>query len=234
MTKTKGSATDKARREKAAQRDALLMAALPHVPFDGWSQKTLKAAAESTGVGADAVRRFFPGGVKDAVAHFIDLADRRMLEDLESYDLASMKVRERVSIAVRLRLQRWTPHREVVRRALVLSPLPPFAGGTMRGWYKTVDAIWRAAGDTSTDFNFYTKRGLLAAVYGATLLYWLDDKSEDCAATWTFLNRRIADVMKVPQFKSRINERLKNLPSARSVFHRFAQRRPPGFHCISR
>ncbi len=227
--KAAGLALDKARQEKAAQRDALIMAVLPHIPFDGWSDKALAAAAENTGVGAGAVRRFFPGGVKDAIAHFIDLADRRMLEDLAAHDLPSMKVRERVSIAVRLRLERWTPYREAVRRALVLAPLPSFAGGTMRGWYKTVDAIWRAAGDKSTDFNFYTKRGLLAAVYGATLLYWLDDKSEDCAATWTFLDRRIADVMKVPQIKSRITERLKNLPSPRGVFERFAQRRTPGF-----
>ncbi len=222
-------AMDAARQERAAQRDALIMAALPHIPFEGWSDKALAAAAESTGVGAGAVRRFFPGGVKDAIAHFIDLADRRMLEDLAAYDLPSMKVRERISIAVRLRLERWTPYREAVRRALVLAPLPPFAGGTMRGWYKTVDAIWRAAGDKSTDFNFYTKRGLLAAVYGTTLLYWLDDKSEDCTATWAFLDRRIADVMKVPQIKSRITERLKNLPSPRGIFERFAQRRTPNF-----
>ena len=229
MRKAKETATDKARREKVEQRDALIIAALPHVPFDGWSQKTLEAAAENTGVGAGAVRRFFPTGVKDAVAHFIDLADRRMLEDLKPYDLQSMKVRERVSIAVRLRFARWIPYREAVRRALVLAPLPPFAGGTIRSLYKTVDAIWLAAGDKSTDFNFYTKRGLLAAVYGATLLYWLDDKSKDCAATWTFLDRRIADVMKVPQLKSRITERLKHLPRVRGVFERFARRRSPKF-----
>lgn len=229
MSKTKETSIEKAQREKAAQRDAIIMSALSHVPFDGWSEKTLAAAAESTGVGAGAVRRFFPGGVKDAIAHFIDLADRRMLEDLKAYDLPAMKVRERVTIGVRLRLERWTPHREAVRRALALTPLPPFAGGALRGWYKTVDAIWRAAGDKSTDFNFYTKRGLLAAVYGTTLLFWLDDKSEDCAATWAFLDRRIADVMKFPQIKGRIAERLKELPSARGIFDRFAQRRSPGF-----
>lgn len=229
MSKSKETAVDKARREKAEQRDAIIMAALPHVPFDGWSEKTLAAAAEACGENAGAVRRFFPNGVKDAIAHFIDLADRRMLEDLAAYDLPSMKIRERVTLGVRLRLERWTPHREAVRRALALSPLPPFAGGALRGWYATVDAIWRAAGDKSIDFNFYTKRGLLAAVYGSTLLFWLDDKSEDSAATWAFLDRRIADVMKVPQIKGRIAERLKKFPSPRDFLNRIARRRSPGF-----
>lgn len=203
--------------EKTAQRDALILTALPHVPFDGWSRKTLAAAGDNAAL-------LFPGGVKDAVAHFMDLADRLMLEDLKGRDLAGMKIRARITLAVRLRLERWTPHREAVRRALALSPLPMFAGESLRGWYRTVDAIWRAAGDASTDFNFYTKRGLLAAVYGSTLLYWLDDRSENCSATWAFLDRRIADVMKVPQIQSRITARLKDLPDPRKIFERLAGR----------
>jgi ubiquinone biosynthesis protein COQ9 len=209
-------------KDKAAQRDALILAALPHVPFDGWSRKTLRAAAESSGFGADAADRLFAGGVKDAVAHFLDLADRLMVEDLKGVDMAALKIRARIAKAVRVRLERWTPHREAVRRALALSPLPSFAGDSLRGWYRTVDAMWRAAGDTSTDFNFYTKRGLLAGVYGATLLYWLDDRSEGCAATWDFLDRRIADVMQIPQLGGRLTARLKNLPDPKRIFGRLS------------
>ena len=216
---------DAQRLAKIAQRDALIQAALPHVAFDGWGRKTLAAAAESAGLGADAAGQLFPAGAKDAVAHFMDLADRLMLEDLGKRDLAAMKVRARVTTAVRLRLERWTPHREAVRRALALSPLPPFAGGSLRGWYNTVDAIWRAAGDKATDFNFYTKRGLLAAVYGSTVLFWLDDRSPDCEATWAFLDRRIGEVMQFPQVKARVAERLKFLPDPRRILEKMAGRR---------
>ncbi len=215
------------RAEKTMQRDALIRAALPHVPFDGWSRKTLLAAAESAGIETGAVDRLFPGGVKDAVAHFMDLADRQLAEDLKAAELAAMKIRARVTFGVRAKLERWTPYREAVRRALALTPLPPFAGGVLRDWYRTVDIIWKAAGDTSTDFNFYTKRGLLAAVYGSTVLFWLYDKSEDCAATWAFLDRRIADVMEFPKVKARLAERLKSLPDPRRVFARMASFRRP-------
>ena len=207
-----------AQQDKLALRDRLIWAALAHVPFDGWSRKTLVAAAMSAGLDADAVARAFPGGIKDAIAHFMDLADRTMQADLKGLDFAAMKVRVRVATAVRVRLERWTPHREAVRRALALSAMPRFAVGSLRGWYATVDAIWRAAGDKSTDFNFYTKRGLLAAVYGTTVLFWLDDRSPDCAATWAFLDRRIAEVMQYPQLRARLAARLNALPSPRKLF----------------
>ena len=211
---------------KTQDRDALIQAALPHVPFDGWTRKVLATAAENAGLGADAAGRLFPGGVKDAVAHFMDMADRLMLADLERLDLAAMKVRTRVTTGVKVRLERWTRHREAVCRALALTPMPSFAGGALRGCYKTVDAIWRAAGDKATDFNFYTKRGLLAAVYGATVLFWLDDRSEGNAATWAFLDRRIDEVMQFPKLQARVSERLKLLPDPRRILERVAGLRP--------
>jgi ubiquinone biosynthesis protein COQ9 len=205
-----------ARSEKVAQKDAVLRAALPNVPFDGWTMATLEAAAEQEGLGRAAAHRLFPGGPRDAVAHFRSLADRLMMEDLARLDLDAMKVRERIATGVRLHLERWTPYREAIRAALALSPLPPYVGDSLRGGYNTVDAIWRAAGDRSTDYNFYTKRGLLAGVYAATVLYWLNDRSEGCAETWRFLDRRIQNVMEIPKLQKR-------LPDPRRLFARLRE-----------
>lgn len=209
--------------QKTSERDAIIRAALPHVPFDGWTQKTLTDAAAAAGL-AGAVSRLFPGGPVDAVGHFMDMADRAMVEDLKAHDLAALKIRARVTLGVRLRLERWTPHREAVRRALALAPHPAVAGSVLRNWGRVVDLIWRAAGDRAVDFNFYTKRGLLAAVYGATLLYWLDDRSEGCAATWAFLDRRIENVMQVPKIKSKISDGLKAFSNPFEVLARTAER----------
>ena len=175
-----------------------------------WGRKALDAAAISAGMDAAAAGRLFPGGAKDAVAHFMDLADRLMIEDLKATDLAALKIRTRIACGVKTRLARWTPHREAVRRALALSPLPPFAGGSLRGWYRTVDIIWRAAGDRSTDFNFYTKRLTLAAVFSSTLRIWLDDVSPGHEATWAFLDRRIEDVMAFEKAKQKVKGWLGN------------------------
>ncbi|MBL8642681.1 MAG: COQ9 family protein [Rhodospirillaceae bacterium] len=199
--------------DKQARRDALVMAALKHVPFDGWTMAALQRAATDAGQAAHEAEMLFAGGVPEAVAHFVAMADRLMVEDYAKLETAKLKHREKIAGIVRARLERWTPHREAVRRALALSPMPSMAGRTLKGAYATVDTMWKAVGDKSIDFSFYTKRALLAGVYGSTLLFWLEDRSEGCAATWAFLDRRIDNVMQVPKLRSRITERLEKLPT---------------------
>jgi ubiquinone biosynthesis protein COQ9 len=206
--------------DKNSLRDDVILASLTHVPFDGWTADALIRGAADVALTGDDVNVLFPDGPRGAVSHWFDLADRFMLEDLNGVDLESLRIRARIATMVRIRLIRWTPHREAVRRALALSVLPGFAENSVRSGYATVDAMWRAAGDSATDFNFYTKRGLLAAVYSSTLLVWLDDRSEECADTWAFLDRRIADVMKVPKIQSRLREAVSRLPNPLNALKR--------------
>jgi ubiquinone biosynthesis protein COQ9 len=216
------STTDGSGFDHDAARAAIIAAALPHIPFDGWTPETLRRAAAEAGYDPLTALRVFPRGPLEAIEAWVALADRRMMAALESRGLDKLKVRERVALAVRTRLEALTPHREAVRRALALLALPHNAPlGASMVWH-TVDAIWYAAGDTATDFNYYTKRGLLAGVYSATVLYWLEDKSEGCADTWKFLDRRLADVLRIPQAFGRLRDRLASFPKA---FRPFVARR---------
>ncbi len=178
-------------------RAELLQASLAHVAFDGWSRTALRAAAGDLGVDPVLAFNAFPGGEAELIEAFSTWADHRMLDALAERDLAAMRVRERIAVAVRLRLELLDPYREAVRRGLAFLALPPNAAIGLRCLYRTVDAIWYAAGDRSTDYNFYSKRLLLAGVYSSTLLYWLDDASDGRKETWAFLERRIAEVLKV-------------------------------------
>lgn len=196
-----------------AEKRALLEAMLPHVPFDGWTAKSLNLAARDAGIDTGVVLRAFPGGAADLLDFWVSETDAAMLRVLEGRDLAAMKVRERVKLAVMTRLELAAPHREAVRRALTLEALPQHAPRALRQVYRTVDAIWYAAGDTATDFNFYTKRLLLAGVYAATLMHWLDDKSESFAGTSAFLDRRLADVMQIEKAKGKLAKLADRLPN---------------------
>jgi ubiquinone biosynthesis protein COQ9 len=178
-------------------RDKLLAAALAHVPFDGWSGRALQAGAADLGLDPALAANAFPGGPAELLEAFSAEIDRRMLVELEGRDLKSLKHRQRIGTAVRARLELLAPRREAVRRGLSFLALPRHAALGVRCLYRTVDAIWHAAGDTSTDYNFYTKRMLLAGVYSATLLFWLNDESDGFAATWAFLDRRLAEVVKI-------------------------------------
>ncbi|MCB2108379.1 MAG: COQ9 family protein [Rhodobacteraceae bacterium] len=223
MTRTKANPHDHATRARQ-RRDALVMAMLAHVPFDGWGKGALERAAADIGIPPGEAVVLFPDGARDAIAHFVDMADRMMIDDLAAHGLGGLKLREKVALAVRMRLERWTPHREAIRRALAVMPMRVGPAASAASLYRTVDAIWRAVGDQSVDFNFYTKRALLAAVYGSTLMFWLNDRSEDCAATWAFLVRRIDDVMQVPKLRAKVTDRLGRLPNPLSLARRVRDR----------
>lgn len=194
-------------------RDAVINAMLPNVPFDGWSMACARTAAKEVGIDGDEVAVLFPGGPIDMAAHYSDLADRQMLIALAERDLPGMRIRDRIATGIRVRLDLQVDHREAVRRAVAITAMPQHAALSTRLVYRTVDAIWRVAGDTATDFNFYSKRALLAWVYGTTLLHWLDDDSEDHHESWAFMERRIDNVMQIPKLRGRFKKALGLFPN---------------------
>jgi ubiquinone biosynthesis protein COQ9 len=189
--------------ERSPERDAAIAAMLPHVPFDGWTFRALRMGLVDIGVPADEAEPLFPGGAADMIETFCDWADRGMETEAARLDLAAMRVHERVRAVIALRFERNRPHKEAIRRALALLALPRHVRLAAACSARTVDAIWHAAGDRSTDFSWYTKRAILTAVYGATLLYWLRDSGEGDAATLAFLDRRLAGVGRIGSLRRR-------------------------------
>lgn len=188
----------------AGLRDRLADAVMAEAAFDGWTRTALANAAGRLDLPAGEAGRLFPGGPVQVLTHLSQRADLRTVADMEKEGVGGQKIRDRIRNAVRIRLERHAGQREAVRRALALLSLPFNAGLALKLLYKTVDAMWYAAGDTSTDFNFYTKRATLAGVYSSTLLYWLNDRSAGSEATWAFLDRRIDDVMKIEKLKGQV------------------------------
>ena len=191
----------------AALRERLADALAEEAAFDGWGRSAMASAARSLELPAGEADRLFPGGPAQILAYLSERSDLRTVEDMEKQGIANLKIRDRIKQAVRLRLERHGGEREAVRRAIGLLSMPFNGPLALKLLYKTVDALWYAAGDTSTDFNFYTKRATLAGVYSSTLLYWLNDRSPGSEATWSFLDRRIDDVMKIEKLKSRLSAR---------------------------
>lgn len=192
-------------------RDRILLAMLPHVAFEGWSDRAYCEGLVDSGLTRKEALLVFAGGPLEMIEHWMCYADRRMLEMMRGVDPVSMRVRERIATTVRFRIEVNAPYREAVRRTISFLALPPNAFTAARSMYATVDAIWYACGDLSTDLGFYTKRATLAAVYGATLLYWLDDSSEKFVDTWAFLDRRINDVMQIPKLRGRMEQALSEM-----------------------
>ncbi|KAA2211771.1 COQ9 family protein [Pseudoroseomonas oryzae] len=168
---------------------------LPHVPALGWSESALRAGLRDIGADAESAAWLFPRGPAGMAEAWSDLADRDMTAEAAGEGLHELRVPARIRTLVAIRLQGQAAHREAVRRALAILALPWNYAAAVRATARTVDAMWQAAGDASTDISFYTRRATLAGVYGATLGYWL--RNPDPEAVLSFLDRRLADVARL-------------------------------------
>jgi ubiquinone biosynthesis protein COQ9 len=207
----KADAPKAARMDDNQAREAVLAAALPHAAFDGFTDAVLQKAGIEAGVSD--VARLFENGPISLIEFYSSWADERMEARLAATDLKAMKIRERIAAAVKTRLAVLKPQKEAARRAGALLSLPMHAALGAKLLYRTVDAMWRATGDTSTDFNFYTKRGILAGVYASTAMRWFNDTSVDEKATDEFLAARIENVMQFEKFKAKAKEAFANFPA---------------------
>jgi ubiquinone biosynthesis protein COQ9 len=213
--------------DDAAVRRAVLEAALPRLAEDGFTEKTLNTAAATAGVDAPTMMRLFPNGELDLVDAFSAWADDAMEAALKETPLTEMKIRARIKAAVSARIIALRPYKDAERRAAAFLTLPQNAPTALKILYRTVDRMWRLAGDTSTDFNFYSKRLILAGVYSSTMLRWFNDTSEDEKPTFEFLDARIENVMQFEKFKAEVNEQLSKLPSFSDLLGSLNGRRPP-------
>ena len=173
----------------------LMLAALPNVAFDGWSNSTFAAACREADISERKARLFCPRGALDLAIAFHKWGDDQFETAFKKKKISELKVREKIRKAVELRIK-LASDKEAVRRGVVLFALPIHAFEGSRLIWDTSDLIWELIGDNTEDFNWYSKRAILSTVYASTVLYWLGDNSEGSEETWHFLDRRIEDVMK--------------------------------------
>ncbi len=185
--------------------DKLLDAALPHVPFEGWSPKTFQAAIADSGMSEAEANALAPRGAVDLAVAFHRRGDRAMVARLKTADLGEMRFRDKVAAALRFRVEAMED-REAVRRASAMFALPHHAGDGLKLVWETADYVWNALGDTSQDVNWYTKRATLSGVWASVVLFWLGDDSVGFSDTHAFIDRRIDDVMTIEKIKVRLRE----------------------------
>ncbi|MGE3714368.1 MAG: COQ9 family protein [Alphaproteobacteria bacterium] len=195
--------------DKTKAADEIINAALPLVVYDGWSMLTLHQAAMQAGYKKTDVIRVFPGGAMDAVEWYLHRCDTRMSEALADYSMDTMKLRQRIALAVRTHIELHNGCKEAARRTAAFLSLPLYATTGLGLLYRTVDSMWYAVGDTSTDISFYTKRMSLGAIYSSTFLHYLDDESAGHENSWAFLERRIDDIMAFGKIKRGLQDWLK-------------------------
>ena len=182
--------------------------------FDGWTAAARDMAADARDIDRDVAALALPDAMTMIDAWFARI-DAAMTQALPIEALATMKIRARIQRSVEARMEAMAPDREALRRALAVLAMPQHVAAAAKLGWRTVDLIWHRAGDTATDYNHYTKRGILLGVYAATVTVFLDDESEGFADTRAFLARRIEGIMRFEKAKAGFLKRTENLPSGR-------------------
>ncbi|CAA9243139.1 MAG: hypothetical protein AVDCRST_MAG04-1724 [uncultured Acetobacteraceae bacterium] len=183
--------------ERSEARDRAVRAMPPVAAEEGWTWATIRAGLAAAGEDPALAESHFPGGPVSAVVAWADLADRDMEAAAAAEGLASLRTPDRIRRVVELRLLAAAPHKRALRRALSLLALPWNAGPALQTAARTASAMWYAAGDSSADFSWYTRRASLGAIYAATLAYWLRDDDPDTGDAMAFLDRRLADLARL-------------------------------------
>lgn len=192
-------------------RDRILESVLPEVEKYGWDWSVVLKAAACAGYQDSMAEAVFPGGLSDVVACFSDRADRQMLEQLSQVSPETMRVRDRIRTAILTRFKVLAPYRTTVRLSLAFWALPTRVLQGQRVLWRTADRIWTWAGDTSTDYNRQTKRGLLCSILLGSSLVWIDDASEGNQVTSQFVDRRIENVMEIGRALGTMSSTIPNL-----------------------
>lgn len=152
---------------------------------EGFSTEAMRHASISLGLHPEYHNILFPGGISEALEYYEQRLDAKMLHALNQNDLLPKKIREKIGLALRLRI--------------VAGHVP-----SIKSAWRTADHIWRFAGDTSSDFNHYTKRGLLSGVYIAAAKYRRNDNSSGSVDTELFIAKNLDRIISIAQLKNKL------------------------------
>lgn len=192
--------------------DQVLSLALPHVAQMGWSPLLVARAGAEAGLGKGEIELLFPNGAADLAALLCRRHDRETLEGLANIDPQSLKIRERIRVAVETRLDAAAQDEVIARRWSGFLALPQNLPLASRLLWDSADQLWRWAGDTATDENHYSKRAILSGILSAALAIRVASGRE---AAMVFVDARIANVMSFEKWKAttkiRPSEALKTL-----------------------
>ena len=192
----------------------LIRAMLTHVPFDGWTWESMEQGAKDIGfekkktpsIRIKIFKSLFKNGSIDFIDIFSEMIDLEVKEKYELIESKPRRIPEKIKKIIMIRLDICEKYREAVRSSISLTAIPKNTKTSFNILYRTCNSMWRMAGDKSTDFSFYTRRMSLAAIYTSTLLFWLNDKSNDNVETEFFLDRRLNDISKISSIKKPFSE----------------------------
>lgn len=188
----------------------ILIEAKPYIIKYGWNEEMFRKVAKHSKHEFSLVLSVFPNGYINLIQLYLDNINTKMTDESKKMDLIRLKVHERIRELSILRFKIMEKEKELSRKTFIHLLLPTKYNFSIKNIYKSVDQIWYLAGDNSTDFNFYSKRVILASIYFVTLMHFINNNNFD--ETKRILNEQLKNVSKIPKIKERFNAFIKLSP----------------------
>ena len=167
----------------------------------GLSKNTLESISKKYGLDANETELLFPEGNIDFIKFTLEQLNNELEEYCREIDLIRLPVHKRIKKVLLSKISLMNKNK-VFYRSIFLNLLIPKKNFSLPSQlYNSVDQIWFIAGDSSTDFNFYTKRLILSVIYSRIMLFFFNNNNQE--ELENILDESLRRVSKIPEIKSK-------------------------------
>ena len=185
-----------------SKQDKLAHLFIQEVPKFGWSRETLLHCAKKQKLSTPNLALMFPSFEYDVLKYLIAQNNSLVEKNYNSFNNSRLKTRDKIKTIMELKFDSNAYLKDALPEMLKFLLRPGNIFMSIKMLHQNSDFIWSLAGDKSNDFNYYSKRGLLSMVYLATLIYWLNDKSNKGIGTKNFISKSVDGIVDgVSKFK---------------------------------
>ena len=185
-----------------SKQDKLAKLFIQEVPKFGWSRETLLHCAKKQKLSTPNLALMFPSFEYDVLKYLIAQNNSLVEKNYNSFNNSRLKTRDKIKTIMELKFDSNAYLKDALPEMLKFLLRPGNIFMSIKMLHQNSDFIWKLAGDKSNDFNYYSKRGLLSMVYLATLIYWLNDKSNKGIGTKNFISKSVDGIVDgVSKFK---------------------------------
>ncbi len=170
---------------------------------EGLNSNTFETIALKHTLNINEINLLFPDGNKDLLEYSLDQLNIELQEYCKSIDLIRLPLHKRIRKILLSKIEIMNKEKNFYKKIFLKSLLPNRTISLSKQLYKSIDQIWYLAGDTSVDFNFYTKRLILAGIYSRVVLFFFNNNNQNELENLLDLN--LKRVAKIPELKSKIN-----------------------------
>mgnify|MGYP001399308997 CR=1 FL=1 len=177
----------------------------------GLNTNTLRDISLEHNLDINEVELLFPNGNSDLIKFILEELNINLENNCKKIDLIRLPIHKRIKRILLSKIDILEKEKKFYKKIFLNLLIPNKNISLPRQLYKSIDQIWFLAGDSSVDFNFYTKRLILSAIYTRTILFFFNNDNRK--ELENILDKNLKRVSKIPKIKSSIKILFKNLPN---------------------